>query len=102
MKLMKLVAVAALAIAVTAPLAAQAAPGSGTQIAEERTAPTPLVDLVPAYAVQPAGVPIAGGGKQDLVSAAQLPAPAPSVPLVAARATWVSADREAVAWHPRL
>lgn len=99
----KLLAIAVLTIAVMAPAAAIAAPGGQAYTAEERAAPMPLADLVPAYAAQPAGAPIGSrGDRLEVALVAVSPAPIASPLLVAAREAWVSADRRAIVWHLRL
>jgi hypothetical protein len=99
----KLLAAVVLAVAVMASFAASAAPDRQTQIAEERAAPMPLVDLVPAHAAQPFVQQLGDRfGKLEVLQADHSAALIPSSPArVAAAAVWMH-DRESIVYHLRL
>lgn len=98
----KLLAIAALAIAMTAPLAL-AAPADGVQIAIERTAgPQPLVDQAASSVSAPSYAIGTAGGKLDVIAEASAAAAAPGLQPWAMAPISVVRGREAVAYHLRL
>lgn len=98
---LKLIAVAALAIAIIGPPAI-ASPALEVHIAIERAAPSAPVDLMPQSAAPSIGVHVVVGGKLDPVSPATPAAMVPSSQPRHVAAAELVRDRESIAYHLRL